>query len=112
MQTEYEKVLTIRNKDNKLMGFWCHDMKSHTVELYLCEKASLDEIKELVEQLQLHTKICHVAGEELKKHDVVHVNDVDGTVHKVPFKILKEEDKKGLKKEDLLEFSFISKKKK
>lgn len=54
MQTEYEKVLTIRDNSNKLLGFWCHDMQSHTVELYLCQKSSIDEIKELVETLKIN----------------------------------------------------------
>lgn len=106
MQTEYEKMLTIRDTNNRLLGFWCHDMNSHTVELYLCEKASLDEIKDMVEKLKINTSICHV--NEIKHNTAF----LDVGENKVPFKILKEEEKKGLKKEDLLEFSFISKKKK
>lgn len=54
METEYEKVLTIRDTANKLLGFWCHDMQSHKVELYLCEKASIDDIKDLVETLKIN----------------------------------------------------------
>lgn len=84
MKTEYEKVLTIRNKDNKLMGFWCHDMQSHTVELYLCEKASIDEIKDLVETLKINNNLVE---------------------NKVHFRVLPHDSTTDLKKDDLYELT-------
>lgn len=45
MTKEFDRVLTLRNKRGELIGVWVHE--NQNVHFYKCEKAGLDEMKDL-----------------------------------------------------------------
>jgi len=56
MDTQYESVLTCRDKNGKLIGFWCNEIKERHITLFLCKTASLDDIKDLMNNEQKEQK--------------------------------------------------------
>lgn len=51
METTNETILAIKDKDGQLVGFYYHDIPKRSVIFYTCEKASMDDIKNVMAKL-------------------------------------------------------------